>query len=450
MRTRKPVWSEGLFITQHHMQQADAYHESLVAGALRSLSPFYFGISELSLDERALVNGQVVVRRLSAVLPDTSQLSIGPDSDVELVTRDLGSAFAANRPNLPVYVGVRQASESTGNLDDGDSRRDARFEKRTRRVVDQNDGNQEQEVPWASPAVRILFGDEPRDGYATLQVADLIRSSSGQVILRDTFIPPVTRVAASTFLHSGLRRLLTALIARQRAIASSRRQRSAAQIDFQASDAQKFWLLDVVSGAIPRFSHLVDQGHAHPERAYEALTELVGRLSTFGVDVDPSELPKFDYLSLGDSFEPLFARALSLLDAVIKERFLEIPMRRREDGMYLGRVEDPSVLRYEFFLGVTSVLPEADLRARLPKLSKIASWGQVGAILNSAVNGAKIELEYRPPGALPVKPGVLFFKVQKNPEFWNDIQGTGTLAIYHPLPADSVDVKLYAVDPQNL
>lgn len=118
--------------------------------------------------------------------------------------------------------------------------------------------------------------------------------------------------------------------------------------------------------------------------------------------------------------------------------------------MYLGRVEDPSVLRYEFFLGVTSVLPEADLRARLPKLSKIASWGQVGAILNSAVNGAKIELEYRPPGALPVKPGVLFFKVQKNPEFWNDIQGTGTLAIYHPLPADSVDVKLYAVDPQNL
>jgi type VI secretion system protein ImpJ len=451
VRARKPVWSEGLFITQHHLQQQDGYHESLVEGALRALTPFHFGIAELEIDERALTNGQVVVSRLSAILPDTTQVVVGSESDIELPAREVGSAFAANRSNLPVFVGLRHVSESSANVDENtDGPRSLRYEKRVRRVLDQNTGNQEQELPWARPTLRVLFGDESRDGYSAIQIAELIRSHSGQIMLRDTYIPPVMQVAASSFLHAGLRRVLTALIARQRALSTSRRQRSAAQIDFQSSDAQKFWLLDVLNGAIPIFSHMVDQGHVHPERAYEALAGLVGRLCTFTVDADPAELPKFDYLALGDSFEPLFARAVSLLDAVIKERYAEIPLRRREDGMYLGRVDDSTVLRHEFFLGVSSILPESELRDRLPKLSKIASWGQVGAILNSAVNGARIELEYRPPGALPVKPGVFFFKVHKTPEFWTDIQGTGTFAIYHPLPADSVDVKLYAVDPQNL
>ncbi len=118
--------------------------------------------------------------------------------------------------------------------------------------------------------------------------------------------------------------------------------------------------------------------------------------------------------------------------------------------MHLAQVEDASVLRFEFFLAVTGTLSEQDVRDRLPKLSKIASWGQIGGLLNSAVNGARIEVEYRPPGALPIRPGLTFFRLLKTPEYWMDIQGTGTLAIYHPLPSDSLELKLYAVDPQNL
>ena len=44
-----------------------------------------------------------------------------------------------------------------------------------------------------------------------------------------------------------------------------------------------------------------------------------------------------------------------------------------------------------------------------------------------------MELEYTPPGALPIKPGVVFFKVVRTPEYWNDIAGTGTIAIYQPI-----------------
>jgi type VI secretion system protein ImpJ len=120
--------------------------------------------------------------------------------------------------------------------------------------------------------------------------------------------------------------------------------------------------------------------------------------------------------------------------------------------MYLGQFEDRTILRYEFFVAAKASggIPETHLRERLPRLSKIASWTQINSILNSAVNGAKLDLEYRPPGALPVRQGAIYFKLTKTPEFWNDIAGTATIAIYQPVEPEAIDLTLYAVDPANL
>jgi hypothetical protein len=43
-----------------------------------------------------------------------------------------------------------------------------------------------------------------------------------------------------------------------------------------------------------------------------------------------------------------------------------------------------------------------------------------------------------------------FFKVQRTPEFWGDIAGTGTIALYQPVDPSSLNLTLYAVDPQNI
>ena len=72
---------------------------------------------------------------------------------------------------------------------------------------------------------------------------------------------------------------------------------------------------------------------------------------------------------------------------------------KREDGMFLGQIDDRTLLRYDLLPGRrAATLPEAQLRDRLPKLIKIASWNQIGAILNSAVNGLKIGARVPPAG----------------------------------------------------
>lgn len=449
MSAKKPVWSEGLFVTEHHLQQQDRYHEELVGDRLSVIQRPAWGVQELQIDMEALARGQFAIVKLRAVFPDGTPVELGVGADPLPASRDVNSRFGPALNSLAVYVAVAHENPVRGNVSlEGSGT--SRFVRDSGSVADFNAGGREHEVTWARPNVRLVLGEESTEGLSTIQIADLLRSQTGALLLRDTFVPPATETAASEFLTDGLRRVAAAITTRARAVAQTRRQRGDARVEFDAGDVSKVVLLATLNRAIPRFSHLLQSGRAHPEDLFLEVSSLAGELCTFVPDVDPTTFPKYNYLALGDTFEPLFARTLALVNTTVDERYVEIPLKRREDGMYLGKIEDPRVLRFEFFVAARGSLSEAELHQQLPKLSKIASWGQIGALLNSAVNGARVQLEFRPSSALPVRPGISFFRVQRTPEYWPDIQGTGTIAIYQPLPAEAVELSLYAVDPENL
>ena len=451
MKPRKLVWTEGLFVTQHHFQQLDRYHEWLGSERIRAAVPYDWGVLEVEVDERALAADQFKLNRLSVVLPDGSPIEHGEGTGDPVPPRAFGTAFPAQVKSLDVFVALNHESDNMPNVDlDGKSGGAVRYQREQASVLDVNTGVGEHNLQYARPNLSLLFGDERKDAFDAVRIAQITRAPTGTPALKESFIPPVLRVGASSYLLGRFRKLLATIAAKQRTLADSRRQRTAAAVEFQASDSAKFWLLNALNVSIPSISHIVDHATDHPEQAYLHLAQLIGHLCTFAVDGDPTTIPKFNYLELGDVFEPMFDRAHKLLEAVLAERFVEIPLTKREDGMFLGQITDSNLLRYTFFLAATGTVPEAQLRDRMPKLTKIASWSQIGAILNSAVNGLKMELEYTPPGALPIKPGVVFFKVVRTPEYWNDIAGTGTIAIYQPIDPQGVTLHLYAVDPTNL
>ena len=440
MRAKKLVWTEGLFITQHHLQQLDRYHEQLLHDRMSAAFPYGWGITDIEIDERALATGQFRIARLSGTLPDGTPIMVGDNMDDTIPARPLEAAMTAQTRTLDVYVGIATETETGANVD-LEARAGAltRYSREHGSLLDYNLGQGEQPMQFARRNLKIVLGEERKDALDLIRVAQLTRSATGTIIVKEGFVPPVVRISASQFLMTGFTRLLEAMTAKQRSLADTRRQRTAAAVEFQASDAVKFWLLNALNLTIPPFAHLCDQGTSHPEDAYLALAQLIGLLCTFAVDGDPTTIPRFDYLDLGESFAPMFQRAYTLLDAVVAEKYVEVPLTKREDGMYLGQIEDRALLKSEFFVAVraTNAVPEGQVRDRLPKLAKVASWNHINSILNSAVNGAKLELEYRPPGALPVRAGIIYFKLTKTPDFWNDIAGTGTVAIYQPLEPDA-------------
>jgi type VI secretion system protein ImpJ len=448
---RKLVWTEGLFITQHHFQQLDRYHETLLSERMRAAMSFSWGVLDLAIDERALGSGQLSVSRISCVMPGGAFVAGGDGHGDAIAPRPFDSVFSPMMPQLDVYLALAEEAENvaTVSLEPG-AAPFARYTRAQEPARDINTGGGEQPVDVARPALRLLFGEERRDGYETLRIGQLVRSASGVVMLKDTCVPPVLRVQASSYLARGFRSLLTSMVARQRALSESRRQRQAGAIELDAGDLQKFWLLGALNSFIPEVSHVVDSPSVHPEHAYLVLARLIGQLCTLATDGDPTAIPKFNYTDLGNVFEPMFARALTLIGAAITERCTEIPLTRRADGVFTGSASGQEIMRSEFFMSVQTTLPEAQVRDRLPRLIKVASQNQIGAILHSAVTGAPVELEYRPPSALPIKPGLTWFRLGKNPEFWTDIVQTGTFAIYHPFEPGALSLALFAVDAQQM
>jgi type VI secretion system protein ImpJ len=448
---RKPIWTEGLFMTPQHLQQSDAYHEALLQARVHACMNFDWGISDVQFDERALSSGQVKLVKCHGVFPDGTPFLVGDRGEDQVEGRPIEGNFPAALDSLDLFLAIPNLRENQANtaLDAAKAGPATRYVAEQMSLPDVNTGRNEQPINWARGNMRLLFGTEPRDAFHTIRIAQLVRDRTGSIVLKEEFIPSLLRVGASKYLMANLRRVLSSMVGKQKALAEGRRMRSAAAVDFQASDAAKFWMLHTMNSFIPKVSHIVDHGDVHPEDLYLVLGAVIGELCTFSPDGDPTDLPKFNYLELGEVFPPMFQRALHMIGAMLSEQYVVVPLEKRDDGMYLGKFEDPNLPRaHEFFLECKGS-DEATLREKLPKLLKCASWTQIGYILNAAIPGVKCNVEYRPPGSIPVKPGLVYLRVDQAGDYWNDVLNSGTIAIYQPIDPQKVHIRLIGVKTES-
>ncbi|HET9934366.1 MAG TPA: type VI secretion system baseplate subunit TssK, partial [Polyangiaceae bacterium] len=361
-------------------------------------------------------------------------------------------ALPADGAQVEVFLGLAHEMDATALVGSEDDAAVRRFLRATKGVVDLNSGTSPQEVEWARPNVRVFFGGERHEGFAVIRVAVLLRQENGQFKVLDTYIPPVLYVQAAPFLATGVRGILAQVVARQQQLAGERRQRQSGSVDFHSTEVRKFWMLHTLNGAIPLLQHLLDTPRTHPEEAYAALAQLAGQLCSFSADVEPTAVPKFNYLELGDVFETLFAVVRRLLPGSIERAYTEIGLEHRPDGMFIGKFPDRGLLTQELFVAVAANMTEALVRERVPGVLKLASWNQVYDIVKQARHGVRVEIEWNPSAALPVKPGLCFFRLRKEGPFWDDIAKSSTVALY--LPADGewtgANISLYAVPAANL
>jgi type VI secretion system protein ImpJ len=438
-------------MTPQHLQLSDQYHEALLHSRVHALLSYDWGVTDIQFDERSLSAGQLKIIKAHGVFPDGTPFLVGEHGEDQVEARPIEGAFPAALDALDVFIAVPNVRDNHANiaLDPAKASPAVRFVAQQVTMPDLNTGRNEQSINWARSNMRVLFGTEPREAFHTIRVAQLERDKTGQIVLRESFTPPLLRIGANKWIMTNLRRVLSAMVGKQKALAEGRRMRSAAAVDFQISDVNKFWLLHTMNSFIPQVSHLVDHGAAHPEELYVLLGSVIGELCTFSADGDPTDIPKFNYMDLEPVFRPMFERAMQLIGAVLAEQYIVVPLEKRDDGMYLGRFEDPTVPRkHDFYLECQGT-DEATLRDKLPKLLKCASWTQIGYILNAAIPGVRCEIEYRPPGAIPIKPGLIYLRVEMNGDYWNDVVSSGTVAIYQPIDPQKVNIRLIGVKQQS-
>ncbi len=436
------VWSEGLLMSPQHLQQQDLYHERLVGARLDGLEPLNWGVLKVEIDRRALESGQVRVSALTAVLPDG--LVIDCDSgDPELPpSRPVEGHFPHTQDVLEVYVGVPRERDGVSNYGEAQGGR-TRFIVHNRPVPDLTGEGSSLEVSFGQRNLSVIFGDEPRDDFEYLKIAELCRDASGNLALNDPYVPPVLRIEASPFILAGMRRLLRLMSTRRRSLAEAARERGDATVEYNAADITRFLLLNAVNTYLPVLNHLVDMPEVPPRTAYTWMLALAGQLSTFSASFDPATLPKFNYNDLRSTFEPLFARITELLQATVKEHYVSMALDGREDGMYLGQLTDDRIIGCsKYLLGIRSAIAEQEVANTLPRLSKMASWGDINSILSAATPGASVEVTFRPPPEIPIKAGVVYFVISTDNNYWRNIVTDRQVAVYLPRPFDPSQTKV--------
>ncbi len=444
--TQRVVWSEGMLVSPQHLQQADLYHERLLGARVGALAAFDWGVTSCEVDVGALGAGQVRVTRFVGVLPDGLFLSFEGGDAEAAPSRAIEGHFPAAQSVLEVFLATPKERDGVPSvLQDGAATRvqRTRFRATTRPVTDLTGQGAELAMAFAQRNVGILFGDEPKDDYDLIKIAEVARNGAGALIVNEAYIPPILRIGASPFLTSGLRRLLALAVSRQRQLSDERRQRDKVSVEFSSNDVTRYLQLNTLNTIIPILSHLGQFEELPPHDLYLFLIQAAGQLTTFSPDADPSKFPPFTYTDLRATFEELLALITALLRATVRELYLTVALNLTQ-GVFLGKVDDDRAGACpQFVLAVRAEgFTEEQVAQRLPGLCKMASAKQLPQIVRAAAPGIPVQVIHRPPQEIPVRPGVVYFMVNLQSDQWKHVLDDKTVAIYLLPPFDSTKVKL--------
>jgi len=444
---QKVLWTEGLFLTPHHFQQLDRYHEYRLKTAALGLQSLYWGLRAFKVDKAALTDGNLALHACKGVMPDGLLFDI-PDFDDIPATRNLGTLFPHDKQKLGVYLAapVARAGFATSKDEATLEGIPPRFRAKEVRLIDSMGLTGDREVTVAKTQLRVLFEGEPLDGYTSLRVAEVTRTATGSFALHDTYVPPSLYLSASEFVPNMLRRLLEVLSTRSSDLALQRRQRAEGLVDFTMSEAANFWLLHTLNGALPSLLHLYSRGTAHPEALYLELVRLAGHLFTFASSGLPKDIPPYVHDDLSGTFQNLQALLLRLLETVIPTHCVTIPLERTPDRVYSGHITDEKLRKTgRFFLAVKSALPDEKLVAEVPRKAKVTSTNRIAHLIAQFLRGAELRYHPVPPKVIPAQPGQHFFEIEKSGEHWEAVASTGAIALYFPPEITDLHLELLGV-----
>jgi type VI secretion system protein ImpJ len=449
---QRVVWSEGMLVSPQHMQQADLYHERMLDWRVSATNPLSWGITNVEIDSGALAADQLVVSRFSGILPDGLPLNFTAGDPEAPAARPIGANFPPALAALEVFLAVPKERDGVpsvaaetlpdGKAVTGKAPIRTRFRSASQKIVDMTGEAADLSMAFAQRNVTVLFGNNARDDYDSIKIAEVVRDAGGALLVSDAFIPSVLTISASPFLMSGVQRLLALMVAKQRQLSAERQQRDSASIEFGANDVTRYLQLAALNATIPFMVHAGRNGELSPRELYLALIQSAGQLSTFSTDADPSAFPQFIFTDLRSTFEELFALLTGLVRANLRELCVRVPMEIHE-GIHVGNLNDERIIKcQQFVLGAQSSMPIEQLARELAGRAKIASWTQLPFLMRAATRGVPLQVTHRPPAEIPVRPGVVYFLMDTSIDHWRHILSERKVAIYAPPPFDPSQVKI--------
>lgn len=448
MRQLQPVlWTKGVLLTPQHLQAQDRFLEDLLQFQIGSLTFAPWGFHRLVIDREALAGGAIALAGAAGILPDGLLFDM-PEADPLPPPKPIEALWPPDQPTLDVYLAIPEYRYGGVNVVGARDDQDARYVSEVLMRRDENTGLAERPVLVGKKNFRLLVEGESLSGVSTMQVARVVRASSGEFSLDPRFVPPVIDIRASEFLMATVRRLVEILSAKSSLLAGKRRQRNQTLAEFGIADVASFWLLYTVNTYLPVIRHAMETRGGHPAELFAGMLELAGALTTFSTDLHPRDLPTYDHADLSRCFGDLDEKLRYLLETVVPANYVSLPLKLVAPSIYAADIDQDRYLSAaDWFLAVKAEMRQDELARRIPQLVKVGSSDRVGQLIKQALPGLDLKHVPTPPSAVPVKLGYLYFRVGRSGADWDGVARGRSLAAYVPEDFPTPQLELVVILP---
>jgi type VI secretion system protein ImpJ len=431
-----------MLLTPQHFQQWDRHYESMLAERFRMHDPFAWGLTEFDIDHDGLANGRFTLLKCSGMMHDGLGLDV-PDQDMAPQTRVFTDLFPASLDHLDVFLGIpiERTDGISCQLAKATGARPARYLAEHIEVVDTTTGENPREVLVSKKNLRVFFTGEETADTVSIKLAELVRTPTGAVGLKDTYIPPSLWISASPYLLRLLRGLIELLVAKKAAFSDAQR----GVVELVGADLGKFALVSAVSTHLPVLMHLSQVERVHPEVLYVAMVRLAGQLLMLVPAGESTDLPAYFHENLALTFEGLDKRIRAIIEGVTPTRYITIQLDTSGDNVWVGRVPESRLFASsQFFIMASGDMPEDQVRNLVPQQVKIGSPSKLKEIVAAAMPGVRLYHTPRPPATLPMKIGTQYFRLDDRGVFWEEIKKSQVVALHVPESLQSIKIQLVA------
>ncbi len=435
------VWSEGLFMKPQHFQQQQRHAEYYTNERMDSVSRYLFGLSALSINPEYLSFGRIAIERAVGVMPDGSAFRI-PQEDPLPDALEIDDDSLANQL---VYLALPLRSDTLTEIGYDKAQGSERYVVTKQEVRDVHTPQGDRALVDVSPIqLRLMLEKQDRSTYASIAIAKILeKRPDGSILLDPTFIPCHYDVVGVSQVHRFINEMSGLMRERAKNIAV----RLGAPNQGGVADVSDFMLLQALNRLQPKLQHLAALRSLHPERLFQALSEMCGELATFTSEsrMAPS-LPSYHHEMPTDAFQSLMTHLRQSLSIVLEPRAVSIPLEKRRHGVMVATILEPSLFESaDFIVAVRARMPLDELRRLFIQQTKVASAEKIRDLIALQIPGIPLIPLPVAPRHLPYHAGYVYYQLDQSSDAWRMLQHASGVAFHVAGAFDDLELQFWAV-----
>lgn len=435
----KVVWSEGLFLRPHHLQQNDRYLENLIESRVRHATPYPWGFSMLEIDRDLAQQSRIGLRRAAGIMPDGTPFAMPETSPLPAPIE-----VPENAAGQLAWLSLPLAASNTREVEDGGDASASRFFPRPELLIDSTSALRiEEEIDLAHPRLALELRRTAKSGYAAIAIGRVLEVRDRAVLFDEKFAPPVLVCAAHPVVDGWIDRVIGWIDNKLEELARYAADPTAGG-GLQSAD---YFMLQLLNRHIPVLKHYRRSRFVHPERLYETFLAIAGELATFTTaERRAREYAAYDHDDLEATFTPVVRDIQDFLSAQLGRRAIRLEIVERAPNAFVSTIRDRALVRNAtLILEVAARRPLTEIQGQFPQLFKVGPNTKMNEIVHAHLPGVNLVHLPTPPPQIRALTDHVYFYLDRTSPLWPEFSAASSIGMHFSGDWPDLELELWAV-----